>query len=143
MPRERLEIADIFRAHGPAWRKARTGHVSLGQLKVMSAIETCRTAALGGHVAACQTCGHRHVAYNSCRNRHCPKCQGAVARVDDIDEWSPIGSNGRLYLQNIGRSSTVTVRWNGTVCDFDVPRPDDGAIIPDLGEFLCVPRAFQ
>ena len=80
MPRERLEVADIFRAHGPAWRKARAGHVSLGQLKVMSAIETCRTAALGGHVAACQKCNHRHIAYNSCRNRHCPKCQGAVAR---------------------------------------------------------------
>jgi hypothetical protein len=82
MPRQRLEIADIFRVHGPAWRKANTGHVSLGQLKVMSAIETCRTAALGGHVAACGKCGHRHVSYNSCRNRHCPKCQGAVAR-----EW--------------------------------------------------------
>ncbi len=80
MPRERLEVADIFRAHGPAWRRARTGHLSLGQLKVMSAIETCRTAALGGHVSACGKCGHRHVAYNSCRNRHCPKCQGAVAR---------------------------------------------------------------
>jgi hypothetical protein len=80
MPRERLEVADIFRAHGPAWRKAQAGHLSLGQLKVMSAIERCRTAALGGHVAACQDCGHIHVAYNSCRNRHCPKCQGAAAK---------------------------------------------------------------
>jgi predicted Zn-ribbon and HTH transcriptional regulator len=80
MPRERLEVADIFRAYGSAWRRARAGHLSLGQLKVMSAIERCRTAALGGHVAACQNCGHRHVAYNSCRNRHCPKCQGAAAR---------------------------------------------------------------
>ena len=80
MPRERLEVADIFRAHGPAWRRARAGHVSLGQLRVMSAIETCRTVALGGHVAACEKCGHRHIAYNSCRNRHCPKCQGAAAR---------------------------------------------------------------
>ena len=80
MPRERLEVADIFRVHGPAWRRVRVGHLSLGQLKVMSAIERCRTAALGGHVAACQDCGHRHVAYNSCRNRHCPKCQGAAAR---------------------------------------------------------------
>jgi len=78
--RERLEVADIFRAHGAAWRKANAGHVSLGQLKVMSAIERCRTAALGGHVAACQDCGHIHVAYNSCRNRHCPKCQGAAAK---------------------------------------------------------------
>jgi Putative transposase/Transposase zinc-binding domain len=80
MPHERLEVADIFRAHGPAWRRARAGHLSLGQLKVMSAIERCRTAALGGHVAACQDCGHIHVAYNSCRNRHCPKCQGTAAR---------------------------------------------------------------
>jgi hypothetical protein len=75
-----LEVADIFRAHGPAWRTANAGHLSLGQLKVMSAIESCRTAALGGHVAACQDCGHSHIAYNSCRNRHCPKCQGAAAK---------------------------------------------------------------
>ena len=74
------EVADIFRAHGPAWRKANAGHVSLGQLKVMSAIETCRTAALGGHVERCEDCAHTRVAYNSCRNRHCPKCQGAAAR---------------------------------------------------------------
>jgi hypothetical protein len=79
MPRERLEIADIFRDHGPAWRRARAGHLSLAQLKVMSAIEACRTAALGGHVTACQDCGHSLIAYNSCRNRHCPKCQGAAA----------------------------------------------------------------
>ena len=80
MPRPRLEIADIFRAHGPAWRRARAGHVSLTQLKVMSAIEACRTEALGGHVAGCAKCSHRHIAYNSCKNRHCPKCQGPAAR---------------------------------------------------------------
>jgi hypothetical protein len=80
VPGQRLEVQDIFRACGPAWRKANTGHLSLGQLKVMAAIERCRTAALGGHVAACEDCGHIHVAYNSCRNRHCPKCQGAAAR---------------------------------------------------------------
>ncbi len=78
--RERLEVADIFRAHGPAWRQANAGHLSLGQLKVMSAIERCRTAALGGHVAACEDCAHIQIADNSCRNRHCPKCQGAAAR---------------------------------------------------------------
>jgi len=77
-----LEVADIFRGHGPAWRKANAGHVSLGQLKVMSAIESCRTAALGGHVARCEKCAHTIIAYNSCRNRHCPKCQGVAAR-----EW--------------------------------------------------------
>lgn len=80
MLRPKLEIADIFRAYGPAWRRANAGHVSLSQLKVMSAIETCRTEALGGHVAGCTKCGHHHIAYNSCKNRHCPKCQGPAAR---------------------------------------------------------------
>ena len=79
MPRPRLEIADIFRTHGPAWRRAHAGHVSLTQLKVMSAIEACRTETLGGHVAGCAKCGHQHIAYNSCKNRHCPKCQGPAA----------------------------------------------------------------
>ena len=77
-----LEVADVFRRHGPAWRAAHAGHVGLDQLKVMSAIETCRTAALGGHVEGCQDCGHTRITYNSCRNRHCPKCQGNAAR-----EW--------------------------------------------------------
>src|SRR3979490_255220 len=80
MARPALEVADIFRGHGSAWRKANAGHVSLGQLKVMSAIENCRTAALGGHVARCEDCARTTIAYNSCRNRHCPKCQGAAAR---------------------------------------------------------------
>ncbi len=82
MPRPALEVADIFRAHGPAWRDANRGHVSVQQLKVMSAIEDCRTAVLGGHVARCENalCGFTSIAYNSCRNRHCPKCQGAQAR---------------------------------------------------------------
>ena len=80
MARPRLEVADIFRAHGPAWRTANAGHVGLGPLKVMSAIETCRTSALGGHVERCEDCAHTCVAYNSCRNRHCPKCQAAAAR---------------------------------------------------------------
>jgi hypothetical protein len=78
--RPRLEVADIFHRHGAAWRKANVGHVSLGQLKVMTAIEQCRSAALGGHVERCEDCGHSRIAYNSCRNRHCPKCQGAAAR---------------------------------------------------------------
>jgi Putative transposase/Transposase zinc-binding domain len=82
MARPALEVADIFRGHGAAWRHANRGHVSLDQLKVMSAIESCRTAALGGHVARCEDCAHTMIAYNSCRNRHCPKCQGVAAR-----EW--------------------------------------------------------
>jgi hypothetical protein len=82
--RPALEVADIFRDHGSAWRDANRGHVSLGQLKVMSAIESCRTAALGGHVVRCEdaACGYTHVSFNSCRNRHCPRCQGSAAR-----EW--------------------------------------------------------
>jgi len=80
--RPALEVADIFRDFGAAWRRANAGHVSLGQIKVMSAIERCRTAALGGHVARCEKCSHIQIAYNSCRNRHCPKCQGAAAK-----EW--------------------------------------------------------
>src|SRR5882672_10392949 len=82
MARPALEVADIFRGHGAAWRHANRGHVSLDQLKVMSAIESCRTAALGGHVARCEDCAHTMIAYNSCRHRHCPKCPGAAAR-----EW--------------------------------------------------------
>jgi hypothetical protein len=82
MSRRALEVADIFGGHGPAWRRANAGHVSLGQLKVMAAIESCRTAALGGHVARCEKCAYTQIAYNSCRNRHCPKCQGAAAK-----EW--------------------------------------------------------
>jgi hypothetical protein len=80
--RPALEVADIFRDHAAAWRRANAGHVSLDQMKVMSAIERCRTAALGGHVARCEGCAHTVIAYNSCRNRHCPKCQGTAAK-----EW--------------------------------------------------------
>jgi hypothetical protein len=82
MSRPKLEVADIFRDHGAAWRAANAGHVSVGQLKVMTAIERCRTAALGGHVERCENCAYTIIAYNSCRNRHCPKCQGAAAQ-----EW--------------------------------------------------------
>jgi hypothetical protein len=78
--RAALEVADIFRTHGPAWRQAQRGHLSLGQLKVMSAIEQCRSAALGGHVLRCEGCGAEQITYNSCRNRHCPKCQSSAAQ---------------------------------------------------------------
>src|SRR6204780_4698256 len=93
MPRPMLEVADIFRDHGPAWREANRGHVSLEQIKVMSAIERCRSAALGGHVARCENaaCGHTLIAYNSCRNRHCPKGQAAASR-----EWLPRGEAALL-----------------------------------------------
>ena len=85
-----LEVADIFRDHGESWRQKHAGHISFGQLKVMSAIERCRSADLGGHVLCCQDCGEIQIAYNSCRNRHCPKCQASaakrwlLARQDDL-----------------------------------------------------------
>jgi hypothetical protein len=80
MGRPALEVADIFRTHGPLWRKQQAGHLSLGQLKVMSAIEQCRTAVLGGHALHCDACDHQEISYNSCRNRHCPKCQARAAQ---------------------------------------------------------------
>jgi hypothetical protein len=92
--RPALEVADIFRADGPAWRRANAGHVSLGQLKVMSAIERCRTAALGGHVVRCEKCDHTAIAYNSCRNRHCPKCQH-----EQTEEWLEVQRGLLLPLE--------------------------------------------
>jgi Transposase zinc-binding domain/Putative transposase len=75
-----LEVADILRRHGDAYRKDNAGHLSRGQRKVMVAVRACRTAALGGHVERCGDCGHSQIAYNSCGNRHCPKCQASAAR---------------------------------------------------------------
>ena len=94
MSKHALEIADIFRMHGPAWRRDNAGHVSLSQLKVMSSIEACRTEALGGHVVACTKCDHHHIAYNSCKNRHCPKCQGPAAR-----DWMAARSEDLLPVE--------------------------------------------
>jgi len=80
MPRPKLEVADVFRRYGAAYRQQHAGSLSRGQRRVMSAIELCRTAALGGHLEECDCCGHQRPAYDSCRNRHCPKCQ-SLARA--------------------------------------------------------------
>src|SRR4029450_618601 len=90
----------LDRNHGAAWRAANRGHVSLGQLKVMSAIESCRTAALGGHVARCENegCGHTHIAYNSCHNRHRPKCHVWTApAVQEESDVVAIWSGAVMY----------------------------------------------
>ena len=79
MSRPELEVADVFRRYGGAWRDENAARLSLGQRRVMTAIEICRTAALGGHVERCDDCSHTRIAYNSCRNRHCPKCQWTTA----------------------------------------------------------------
>lgn len=105
MPRPGLEAADIFRARGAACRHDHAGHLSLPQLKVMSAIESCRTAALGGHVAACTKCTHQHVAYNSCRNRHCPHCQRACAR-----DWMQARLEGLLPVEYFHAVFTLPAR---------------------------------
>ena len=81
MARHLIEVADVLNRHGDAFVARRRGHLSLGQLKVVSAIRACRTAALGGHVARCEDCANTTISYNSCRNRHCPKCQGETARA--------------------------------------------------------------
>ena len=81
MTRPRLEVADVFRRFGPAWRAANAGHLSSAQRRVMRAVELCRTAELGGHVERCGDCAHMRVAYNSCRDRHCPKCQWGAAQA--------------------------------------------------------------
>src|SRR5947209_3616594 len=84
MGRPELEVADIVRHHGAAYRQTHAGTLSRAQLRAMRAIEVCRTATLGGHVEACDACGHTRISYNSCRNRHCPKCQ-ALARADWLE----------------------------------------------------------
>jgi transposase-like zinc-binding protein len=81
MSRPKLEVADIFRRHGAVWRAVNRAHLSLAQRRVMTAIEVCRTAALGGHIERCEDCAHTRIAYNSCRNRHCPKCQWPAAQA--------------------------------------------------------------
>ena len=85
MERQKLAVADVFRRYGAAYRQAHDASLSLGQRRVMTAIEVCRTAALGGHVERCDACGHQRIFYNSCRNRHCPKCQ-SLARADWIED---------------------------------------------------------
>jgi hypothetical protein len=76
--RAALELADVLRRHGPTYRELHAHAVSHAQRRVMAAIEQCRTAAMGGHVEQCDACGHQRIAYNSCGNRHCPKCQSLV-----------------------------------------------------------------
>src|SRR5438309_2205564 len=83
MDRPKLEVADIFRRYGETYRQQHGASLSVAQRRVMTSIEVCRTAALGGHVEQCDHCGHQRIAYNSCRDRHCPKCQ-SLARAEWI-----------------------------------------------------------
>jgi hypothetical protein len=85
MPRAAAEVADVFRCYSEAYRQRHGASLSTAQRRVMTAIEQWRTAALGGHVEQCDTCGHQRISYNSCRNRHCPKCQ-SLARAQWLDD---------------------------------------------------------
>jgi Putative transposase/Transposase zinc-binding domain len=118
--RTSLEVADIFRAAGPAYRAGHAGHLSLHQLKVMSAIENCRTAALGGHVEACEDCGHWRIAYNSCRNRHCPKCQGNAARTWLAERETDLLPVGYFHVVFTLPAEVADIAWQNKALVYDL-----------------------
>ena len=122
MARQALEVADIFRDHGPAWRIANAGHISLAQMKVMSAIERCRTAALGGHVARCENsaCGHSAISFNSCRNRHCPKCQGTAARKWLAEREADLLPIGYFHLVYTLPAPIAAIAWHNKRVIYDL-----------------------
>ena len=122
MPRPVLEVADIFRSHGSAWRKANAGHVSLGQLKAMAAIEACRTAELGGHVAACEDCAHTVVSYNSC-----VMCTSSNGELTCLLPHFPVHRRAFTLHYEARRSnaSSLSVGWN-------VPRRRCGGTIASI-----------
>src|ERR1700737_5173019 len=88
MPRGAAEVADVFRRYGDAYRQQHSTSLSTAQRRIMTAIQRCRTAALGGHVEQCDACGHQRICYNSCPNRHCPKCQ-SLARAEWLEDPRP------------------------------------------------------
>ncbi len=115
-----LEVADIFRAAGPSYRRAQAGHLSLTQLKVMSAIQNCRTAALGGHVDGCDDCGYLRVAYNSCRNRHCPKCQAAAARAWLAERKADLLPVGYFHVVFTLPAEVADIAWQNKAVVYDL-----------------------
>ena len=118
--RASLEVADIFRAEGARYRAAQAGHLSLVQFKVMSAIENCRTAALGGHVDGCDDCGYIRVAYNSCRNRHCPRCQGAAARAWLAEREADLLPVGYFHVVFTLPAEVADVAWQNKAVVYDL-----------------------
>jgi hypothetical protein len=122
MARPALEVADIFRDHGAAWRAANAGHISLAQMKVMSAIERCRTAALGGHIARCENsaCGHSIISFNSCRNRHCPKCQGSAARKWLAEREADLLPVGYFHMVYTLPAPIAAIAWYNKRVIYDI-----------------------
>jgi hypothetical protein len=115
-----LEVADIFRAAGDSYRAAQAGDLSLAQLKVMAAIRNCRTAALGGHIDACEDCGHWRVAYNSCRNRHCPRCQGAAARTWLAEREADLLPVGYFHVVFTLPAEVADIAWQNKAVVYDL-----------------------
>jgi hypothetical protein len=115
-----LEVADIFRAMGPSYRLAQAGRLSLDQLKVMSAIQNCRTAALGGHVDGCDDCGYLRVAYNSCRNRHCPKCQAAAAKAWLAERKADLLPVGYFHVVFTLPTEIADIAWQNKAVVYDL-----------------------
>ena len=118
--RTSLEVADVFRSAGPDYRASHAGHLSLHQLKVMSAIEQCRTAALGGHVEGCEDCGHLRIAYNSCRNRHCPRCQGAAARAWLAEREADLLPVGYFHVVFTLPAEVADIAWQNKAVVYDL-----------------------
>jgi hypothetical protein len=118
--RASLEVADIFRAEGAGYRAVQAGHLSLTQLKVMSAIENCRTAALGGHIDGCDDCGYVRVAYNSCRNRHCPRCQGAAARAWLAEREADLLPVGYFHVVFTLPAEVADIAWQNKAVVYDL-----------------------
>jgi hypothetical protein len=118
--RTSIEVADIFHAAGPGYRATHAGHLNLVQLKVMTAIENCRTAALGGHVEACEDCGHWRIAYNSCRNRHCPKCQGAAARTWLAEREADLLPVGYFHVVFTLPAEVADIAWQNKAVVYDL-----------------------
>jgi len=100
VPRPALELADIFRQYGPGYRQSHS--LPLDQLRVMRAIEICRTAVLGGHIEQCSNCPYTYNAYNSCRNRHCPKCQ-SLKHAEWVVYAKPPFGGPQQVLEYLGR----------------------------------------
>jgi hypothetical protein len=118
--RASLDVADVFRAEGAGYRAVQAGHLSLAQLKVMSAIENCRTAALGGHVDGCDDCGYLRIAYNSCRNRHCPKCQGAAARAWLAEREADLLPVGYFHVVFTLPAEIADIAWQNKAVVYDL-----------------------
>jgi hypothetical protein len=118
--RASIEVADIFRAEGAGYRVAQAGHLSLTQIKVMSAIENCRTAALGGHVDGCDGCGYLRIAYNSCRNRHCPRCQGAAARIWLAEREADLLPVGYFHVVFTLPAEIADIAWQNKAVVYDL-----------------------